>query len=345
MDQTPEGKLKSFWERREGFTGKLVLGVAAGIGLILFASNLSGIINFVQDTIHLACLLGGIGVAAFLLTNKQVRSLVAISFQLVMRGLTTCVVKTNPLAILKIRVQEMERDLQKMADSIGRLLGVVERLKRRIMENAKIVEQSMKEASYANKVGETDDAIMNARKAGRRQRSNANLNEQLTRIETMHRILSKIYKNTSLVIEDTKDEVQVTQDEYEATKEVHSAWSSAMAIVKGNPDTRAIYEMAYDQIADQLANWNGEINQMMEMSEGLMKSIDVQNGMMTEEGLQMLEDWEKKADSWLVDSTKKSDGVTVLQQKVPVQKQQQAAIPVSQNQFGTLFNNKEKLPG
>jgi phage shock protein A len=342
MDQAMESKFKTFWQRPEGKTGMIVAAMLVAAGVIGLSAILPWLIALASNTLTLIGLLAAIGTILFLITNKQVQTLVAVGFQLSMRFLTGCIVKTDPLGILKIKVQEMESNLAKMSQSIGKLLGVLERLKRKISDNAKVMEASMKEASYAKKTGKEEDMYLSANKAKRRQRANATLSEHMGRIEAMHRVLNKIYKNSAVVIEDTKDEISVTEDEYKAVKEAHNAMSSAMAVLNGNPDRRAIYEMAYDQLADEIANKTGEIKHMMEMSDGLMNSIDVQNGMMAEDGLQMLVEWEKKADTWLKDSATKTDAVSKVSEKeIPKRSLSPEVLEVvenTNNQFSNLFN-------
>jgi hypothetical protein len=55
-------------------------------------------------------------------------------------------------------------------------------------------------------------------------------------------------------------------------------------------------------VANDISNKSGEIEHMLSMSEGFMNKIDLQNGVMQEQGLEMLSEWEKKADNWLLDT-------------------------------------------
>jgi hypothetical protein len=52
-------------------------------------------------------------------------------------------------------------------------------------------------------------------------------------------------------------------------------------------------------IAEDVANKVGEMERMMELSSEFMTSVDLQNGVFADEGLRMLEEWEKKSDLML----------------------------------------------
>lgn len=310
MDDLTKTKFKSFWEKPEGKTGMIALAAIIGGGIIGFTKILPWLILVASNTLHLMFLLGAIGGILFLIVNPQVRAIAKVTFQLAMKNLTGLIVKTDPIAILGLKVREMEENLEKVGESLTKLKQTKAGLEREISQNTNNIETSMKQAAYAQKSGATDQIYLNTRKAGRLEKSNMTLKELFARIETMYRVLSKIHKNSAVVIADTKDEIHVSAKEYEAVKAAHSAMKSAMNLLNGNPDTRAIYEMAYEQLADEIANKSGELEQMLEMSESFMSNIDLQNGMLQEDGIKMLEAWEKKADGWLANSATKNDAVS-----------------------------------
>jgi len=77
-----------------------------------------------------------------------------------------------------------------------------------------------------------------------------------------------------------------------------------MSIISGNADKRAMFDQALEVIADDVAMKVGEMERFMEMSSSFMDSVDLQNGVFEEQGLQMLEDWEKKSTLMLMEGTK-----------------------------------------
>ena len=103
-----------------------------------------------------------------------------------------------------------------------------------------------------------------------------------------------MYDNSEILKEDVADQVEIKEQELKAMKASHSAMSSAMNVIRGNKDKRAMFEMALEQVADDVSNKVGEMERFMEMSESFMGSIDLQNGIFEEEGLKMLEQWEQE---------------------------------------------------
>ena len=102
-----------------------------------------------------------------------------------------------------------------------------------------------------------------------------------------------MYENSEILKEDVADQVEIKEQEMKAMRASHSAMSSAMNVIKGNSDKRQMFEMALEAVAEDVSAKVGEMERFMEMSDSFMASIDLQNGIFEEEGLKMLEQWEK----------------------------------------------------
>jgi len=96
----------------------------------------------------------------------------------------------------------------------------------------------------------------------------------------------------------------VKEQERKAITAGNSAMKSAMAIIKGDTDKRAMFDQALEAIADDVSNKVGEMERFMDMSDGFMQSVDLQNGVFEEEGLKMLEKWENESTSLLLGDAK-----------------------------------------
>jgi hypothetical protein len=106
------------------------------------------------------------------------------------------------------------------------------------------------------------------------------------------------------MLEDIKDQVVVKEQERKAIRASHSAMRSAMNIMNGDKDQRQMFDMAMDSITDDVSQKVGEMQRFMEVSSNFMDSIDLQNGVFEEEGLNMLEKWEKEGISLLLGNDK-----------------------------------------
>ena len=123
-------------------------------------------------------------------------------------------------------------------------------------------------------------------------------------MEVLYRVLTKMYENSEIMLEDLSDQVVVKEQEYKAIKASHSAMRSAMNILSGNSDKKYMYDMALEAMADDVGQKVGEMERFMDMSKNFMDGIDLQNGVFEEEGLAMLDKWEKDGVSFLLGGDK-----------------------------------------
>lgn len=286
---------KSFWQRPEGITGTVFLiGLLVGGGLLL-NSLLPVLIALASNTLYLAGMLAALAAVVYVVLDPKMRNLVWYLYQSVMRWITGIFVKIDPISILKSYIEDLEETLRKMSRQIGALRGQMRQLKGTMDANAADIQKNMAVAEQAKKKSDEKNLTLAARKAARLQEANAKYNVLYTRMEVLYRILNKMYENSEIVLEDTKDQVTVKEQEYKAIHASHSAIRSAMSIVSGDPDQRALFDRALETLADDVSNKVGEMERFMDTSRNLMDSIDLQNGVFEDEGLRLLEKWEKES--------------------------------------------------
>ena len=286
---------KSFWQRPEGITGTVfMIGLLVGGGLLL-NSLLPVLIALASNTLYLAGMLAALAAVVYVVLDPKMRNLVWYLYQSVMRWITGIFVKIDPISILKSYIEDLEDTLRKMSRQIGALRGQMRQLKGTMDANAADIQKNMTVAEQAKKKSDEKNLTLAARKAARLQEANAKYNVLYTRMEVLYRILNKMYENSEIVLEDTKDQVTVKEQEYKAIHASHSAIRSAMSIVSGDPDQRALFDRALETLADDVSNKVGEMERFMDTSRNLMDSIDLQNGVFEDEGLRLLEKWEKES--------------------------------------------------
>jgi len=303
-DMAITNKVKSFWEKPEGKTGMLfVAGGIIGVLLIMMKWG-AALVTAAQNTIILgfyvilACAIG------YVLMDPRFRTTVWYMYKTIMRWVTGAFIQIDPIAILKSYVDDLKDNHQKMGAQISKLKGTIRTLKNTIEKNINDAKSHMAMATQAQKTGKRAQLVLYTRRAGRLKESNRSYQDLLTKMEVIYRVLSKMFENCGVLIEDTDDQVKQKEVEYKTIKQAHSAMSSAMKIISGDKDKRAIYEEALDIIANDLGNKVGEMERFMELSENFMEGIDLQNGVFEEKGFEMLEKWEKEADSWLLGDEK-----------------------------------------
>jgi predicted nucleic acid-binding Zn-ribbon protein len=299
-------KPKSFWKRPEGVTGIIFLaGLIIGGGYLL-AVAMPAILALMQNTLYLAGMLIVLGAVIYMVLDPKMRTLVGYMYKSLMRWITGLFVQVDPIGILKSYVDDLKDNLRKMNKQISMLRGQMHKLNEIIHKNKKEIHSNLELASKAKASNKQAVMILKSRKAGRLRESNMKLDDLYKKMEILYRVLTKMYENSQILMEDIKDQVEVKEQERKAIHASHNAMKSAMSIISGDPDRRAMFDAAMEAITDDVANKVGEMEQFMEMSSNFMQSVDLQNGVFEEEGLKMLEKWEKEGVSLILGEDKTS---------------------------------------
>src|SRR5690625_6972767 len=101
------------------------------------------------------------------------------------------------------------------------------KLKTLTEENEKEIEYNMLLAQKAKEKGQENQVLLASRKAARLQESNqkyADLQEKMT---ILYRVLSRMYANSEILLEDTKDQVKLKEQERKAIRTSYSAMKNA----------------------------------------------------------------------------------------------------------------------
>ena len=293
MENSLEKGVKGFFDKPEGKVGKWVLALLGVGGAYLLYKALPFIIVLLTNTLHAMLLLGAIVLLIFLVTNKQVRTLFSFGFKMLMRYITGVFVELNPIAIIKIHIENLEKNHEKMNDHIAKLSGEIRGLERKISENKQNIERSLKIASSAKEKELKGQVYLESRKAGRRRETTIKLSDLLTKIEKIYTVLKKMYEVSGIVIEDLKDEMEQKEIEYKTIKQAYAALVSSMSILNGDPNERAMFELALEKMEEEVSQKLGTMDRFMDMSEGLVQGIDIEQGIFAEDGMRMLEEYEQ----------------------------------------------------
>jgi len=212
-------------------------------------------------------------------------------------------------------------------------------LREQIFNNKKQIESSLGQAQTARDSNQESVMVLKSRQAGRLQESNIKLTDLYRKMEILFKVLNRMYQSSEVLAEDITDQVKLKDQERAAIHASHSAMRSAMSVIKGDKDQRALFDEALEHMADDISLKVGEMEQFMEISENFMSSVDLQNGMFEEEGIKMLEKWEKDGVSKLLGKEKdllvSGDKTLVLDSERPERQ------TVDQNNpYDDFFNEK-----
>ena len=278
-------KPKSFWSKPEGVTGTVVLaGLLIGGGAILY-KYLPYLISLAGNMIYLSGMLIVLGAIIYMVLDPKMRTLIGYMYKSIMRWVTGIFVTIDPIGILKNYIEDLQDNLSKMSEQIGVLKGQIRKLQTNVTENSKEIETNLKMAQVAKNQNLEPQMVLATRKAARLQETNEKYTHLLSKMDILSKVLTKMYQNSEILLEDTKDQVKLKEEERKAIRASHSAMKSAMNVITGNADQRMMFDQALEHIADDVASKVGEMERFMELSENFMNSVDLQNGVFEEKGL------------------------------------------------------------
>jgi phage shock protein A len=331
-------KPKNFWERPEGVTGGIFMAAILLGGGYLFMKALPKLIELASNTLYLAGLLAALAAVVYMVLDPKMRNLVWYIYKSIMRWITGIFVQIDPIGILKSYIEDLKDNLGKMNTQISNLKGQMYKLAEMIKQNQRNIQNNLNLAGKAKETGREALMVLQARKAGRLQDSNVKLEDLYKRMEVLYRVLTKMYENSEIMLEDLSDQVVVKEQEYKAIKASHSAMRSAMNILSGNSDKKYMYDMALEAMAEDVGQKVGEMERFMDMSKNFMDGIDLQNGVFEEEGMAMLEKWEKEGVSFLLGGDKnkivaKANAAETLDLNAPVK------VPSKEERGGNQYDS------
>ncbi len=304
----PTSTKKSFWKRPEGITGAIfLLAIIAAVTLLLVNFG-PALVALLSNTLYLAGLIVVLGALLYMVFDPKMRNLIWYMYKSAMRWVTGLFVQIDPIGILKSYVEDLEDNLGKMRKQIGTLRGQMRKIDTLMTENGREIENQMKMASAAKEKGMDQQMLLASRKAARLKETNGKYKVLHDKMEVLNRILVKMHSNSEVLLEDTRDQVKLKEQERKAIRASHSAMKSAMSVISGDPDKRAMFDAAMEAVADDVANKVGEMERFMELSAHFMESVDLQNGLFEEEGLKMLGQWEKDSTLLRLEGAGRSSG-------------------------------------
>ena len=130
-----------------------------------------------------------------------------------MRWVTGIFVEIDPIGILKSYVEDLKDNLRKMNKQISQLRGQMHKLKEVIHNNQKQIESNLTLASKARDKNKQAMMVLKSRKAGRLKESNMRLGDLYKKMEVLYRVLTKMYENSEILVEDVQDQVKVKEQE------------------------------------------------------------------------------------------------------------------------------------
>lgn len=301
---TPKGKQKySFWRSPGGKLGSVASwGILAGIGYGLY-KILPFVVSLLQNAIS-AAILGVILFAlVYVIMDKQAHAIVWNLYKMVVNRIATTVIEYDPVSIANNYIAYLKQRKQLMVQRLGTLKGAIEKLSQDIGQSDQERIESLdivKRAKGDSDLQHQSAAALHSRRAGRRMKSIQDFTKIKQKLEMLYRVLTKLKLAAEFTIEDKEDEVKMVSRQREAIMAGYSAYQAAVEIINGDPDKRAMFDQSMQFMLDDMAARIGEIDSFLDMSEGFLGAIDLQNMAYDESAMRQLEAWEKQLDDTLL---------------------------------------------
>jgi len=287
--------LTSFWKRPEGKPGMLVMAALIGIGGFALYKAAPAIITLMENMYYMI----GMGIGLFtiitLLMNKKFTSTVWYLYKGLMRAFTGMVIELNPIAILRSYVEDIKEKLGKMSQQIIELGGQLGKIDKKIASRKEEQKKQIGLANQAKKMpGREAEVKLHAMQAMRLEEYISKLEALSAKMNILLKVLNKMKYYSEIMIKNTEMEVEIKTEEREAITKSHSVMKSALNIIQGNDDKRMIFDQAMEFVVDDIGFKVGEMDRMLEASTDFINSVDLENALYEENGMKMLEEFDKK---------------------------------------------------
>lgn len=314
---TAFGKIspKSFWDKKEGKPGILLIALAAIAGvaglyqalpfLIRFTDDL---INWTEHLIELGIVGGALVLMIALVMNGTVQTVAKNIFQSICRGIATAYTIIDPIGILKNQLKDMREAKKELDDTIQRFAGSDNSLRQNIARKNQDIASNMAQASQARKMAanKSDDlekerlslqAETFEQKAGLLMQAV----KQLQDLETTTADMLVKFRHWSQVsdakIDRTAMKVEIFAEQRKMILDAKKTLSVGMRLLKGDDAQLALVDGAIEFLTEDADQTLGEIQEFNRFSDKMLTNIDIENSANAEMARQKFAEFSTKVEA------------------------------------------------
>jgi hypothetical protein len=293
MEQNPLGPMKDFWGKKEGITGMVIPAVLIVLVVYFWGKIVPFLVNIVQNTLHLIFLLVVLTIVITVLSDKNYREIAINAYKSFSRFITRLWAKIDPIGNMKNYIGSLKQNQVKIIEYINKLRGVIKGLAQEMAENERDKEQKLQESSFARKDSNLKTAALRARQAKMLNDANISLHELMVKLELLLRVCLKMKDTAAFFIEDLEFKVKMAEKQRKA---IHAGYSAMKKIVKAimGDKEKELFDMSLEEAANDYASKIGEMEGFIDMTKDLITAVDLKKGVALEQGLALLDEWERK---------------------------------------------------
>lgn len=304
MESTTVSK-KPWYRKSENMIGAPVVGLAlAAVAAYVAIHVLPFVILAATNTIYAVVLMGVLAALVFAALDKDVHTAVYYAWKSLTRAIGYAIVNQDPIGVIETSIKVMQSRLDEMSASKAEVGGQLKGLSVKIKQNADRAEMDMKKAQQADKQGDSQGKTLMALEAQQLTLSNRSLTETKNKIELMYRVLDKMVSTVDFNIKKTRSELDIKKEERKAIMAAHAGMVKGWKVIGGSGPEAEMFNRAMENIAETANRQLAEIDDIMDLSQGIIKGVDLEKGVLQDDALKMLENWEKNGSSALLGTDK-----------------------------------------
>lgn len=236
-----------------------------------------------SNVLLLSLLLTSSGLMLYLVADPRIRKRIWHHWVKLIDRLLRLLKVHHPLRMLQGHLEMLEKEIAEMETHLQRLRKQRAQLSHLIHLNKGKIQTHLDRAAQLQHVGRRQ---LELRKAARLRNSTDRYISLDRKLATLIRMIERLSMHSQIVLDDMREEITL------ATQK-HRAWQAASEAVSA-ADTRARVEEALAAIEAEVAHKAGEVHQLMQQLRNWLSKMEVEAGVFAEEGLEMLEAWERR---------------------------------------------------
>lgn len=276
------------------------LAIPAGLiwgGIKLFNSFAPTLIEFFDNFWHIVL----VGAPAVFLTLfvLQNPTFLWMGYKTLCRKITSFFIKMDPLSFMDRYVDLLKMKRRGLQASKTSLNANKLQLERDMTALKKSIDEKMRMSKAAKNMGDSDEASHQAGLAMTDKGSYDLYAPILHKMESNLVFLTKLDDNWGRSIEKLSHTVEAKRKEFTTLKTMAKALNCAEEFAKGDTEANRIYKESVLALEEKVTQSLAYIEQFETDSKGVMKSIDIEKQMQSDEGLELLEQYEKNGSLFL----------------------------------------------
>lgn len=282
-------KTRGLFDQKGGTLGMVILA----LGVIFLIFKLPVIVDFVDSLFHLIIVSVATAGVLYVLLDKRVRNIVGTLYMFGIRFMMGMVIKMDPIAILEDGIRRMYQAIANVEEKMGKLNGIRLRLKDNINKKKKELEECLERRRVAEQHNKKDLMVLEDRQSVRLVNLTKEYMELSESAENWYKTLSKIAEMATLTVKDAENEVAAQKERYDMVKTSHSAFKSAISVLKGNPDELAMFNEAFQYVNNDIMSKVGEMDRVIMTTGGMLDQIDLEKEVFSIKGADISKKYEE----------------------------------------------------